>query len=494
MVLTIDRDARKVALHRQIYHVLRAAILEGRLLPGTRLPGTRVLAADLGVSRTTVLTAYAQLAAEGYVVGRDGGGTCVADDVPQRMSLLVAACGGATKLNTPVGLSVLASRMIAEYGDVSPRPVPSVRTPFTLGLPALDVFPVATWARLVARRWRKHGPALIAPDDGPGYLPLREAIAEYVVAARAVRCTADQIVITAGTQQAISLLAHLLLNPADMVWVEEHGYKPARAAFVGVGARLIDVPVDEQGFDVAYARNVAPSARLALVTPSCEAPLGVTMSLRRRLDLLTWAHQEQSWIIEDDYNGELRYEGRPLAAVQGMEHAGAQRVLYVRTFSKTVFPALRLGYVVLPPELVEPFTRARLLSDRHSPTVDQAVLADFISEGHFAAHVRRMRDVHIARQRSFIQWAAHELGDLLRVQPAPAGLRLVGWLPRGISAVRVAEEARRRHVIVEPLSDANRGAPEEEALILGYVAFRVPETRRALSRLADAIRSVQRGG
>ncbi len=493
LIVPIDRGPG-VALHRQIYRALRAAILEGRLQPGARLPGTRVLADDVGVSRTTVLTAYSQLAAEGYIVGKDGGGTRVSADVPHRPKTVVTprASGKPPKASTE--LSVLGARMIAEHGEVIPRRASGDPPPFALGVPALDAFPVATWARLVARRWLTDARALIAPDDGPGYLPLREAIAEYVVAARAVRCTAEQIVITAGTQQAIDLLARLLLNPGDMVWVEEHGYRPSRAAFAGVGARLIGVRVDDDGFDVAQALRLAPAARLALVTPACEAPRGVTMGLRRRLELLHWAHHTRSWIIEDDYNGEFRYEGRPLAALQGLEHPGASRVIYVRTFSKTVFPALRLGYAVLPLDLVDAFTRARLVADRHSPTVEQAVLADFISEGHFATHVRRMRDVYAARQRGFIKLASRELGDLLRVQPAPAGLRLLGWLPRGVSATRVAAEAHKRDVIVEPLSRQALGGTDHGALILGYVSFRTAETRHALSRLATAIRAVQRNG
>lgn len=487
MLVTIDREPGGAPLHRQIYGSLRAAILEGRLAAGSRLPGSRVLADDLGVSRTTILSAYDQLTVEGYIVGKGGGGTRVAT-----VARAPAARTGRWGKSTPVRLSVLGARMIAAYGDLPPRPQADRPVPFALGEPALDAFPAALWARLIARRWRDTPRAMLAPDDGPGHAPLREAIAEYVVAARAVRCTPDQIVITAGTQQGIDLIVRLLLNPGDTAWVEEFGYPPMRAALAGVGAQLIEVPVDAEGLDVARGRQLAPAARLALVTPSFEAPLGVAMSLRRRLGLLEWAHQTGAWIIEDDYNGELRYEGKPLAALQGLEHPGARRVIYLRTFSRTLFPALRLGYAVLPQELVEPFTRARLVADRHSPTAEQAVLADFIARGHFAAHIRTMRELYAARQRTFLDLATRELGELLQVRAAPAGMHLVGWLPPGVSDRRVAAAAARRGVMVEPLSHRRPSPSAAPGLILGYVAFHADETRRALGELAAAIRSVSR--
>jgi GntR family transcriptional regulator/MocR family aminotransferase len=274
--------------------------------------------------------------------------------------------------------------------------------------------------------------------------------------------------------------------------MEEYGYGPAHAAFTSVGARVIGVPVDDEGLDVARGRSAAPAARIAVVTPACAAPIAATMSLRRRLALLDWAHESQAWVIEDDYNGEFRYQGQPLAAMQGLEHPGARRVIYLRTFSRTLFPALRLGYAVLPTELVEPFTRARVLADRHSPTLEQAVLADFIAEGHFARHVRRMRQLYAERQGAFLDLASRQLGGLLRIGPAAAGIRLVGWLPPRVSDERVAAEAARRGVLVEPLSRQRLGHADMQGLILGYVPFRPAETRRALAKLAQAIREVRR--
>jgi GntR family transcriptional regulator/MocR family aminotransferase len=331
---------------------------------------------------------------------------------------------------------------------------------------------------------------MLSPDDGPGFAPLREAIAQYVVNARAVRCTSDQIVITAGAQQAIDLIARLLLNPGDQVWVEEYGYRPARAAFAGVGATPIQISVDDEGLDVELGQRLAPGARLAFVTPACGAPFGVRMSLRRRLALLDWAHQTGAWIVEDDYNGELSYEGKPLAALQGLEHPGAKRVIYLRTFTKTLFPALRLGYAVLPLEFVEPFVRARVIADRHSPIAEQAVLADFMTEGHFARHIRNMRKLYARRQHEFLQLASAELAELLQFSPAPAGLRLVGRLQSGISDQHVAMEAARSGIIVDPLSGHTVSSSATQGLVFGYVPFGIDETRRAFAKLAEVIRAI----
>lgn len=488
MLLMIERTPGAAPLHRQIYRGLRTGILEGSLGSGIRLPGSRVLAKDLGVSRATVLSAYDQLTADGYVIGLAGGGTRVAHQVPRPRGNRTSKSNGDAPGSS--GLSHLGSRMIAGYSGMSQPNLTDRPVPFALGEPALDVFPVSTWARLIARRWRETPRTMLAPDDGSGYAPLRKAIAEYVIAARAVRCTPDRIVITAGAQQGIDLAARLLLNPGDGVWVEEYGYPPARAVFTGVGAVPIGVPVDAEGLDVDRGVQLAPGARLAFVTPAFEAPLGVAMSLRRRIALLDWAHRTGAWIIEDDYNGELRYEGKMLAALQGLDHPGTDRVIYLRTFSRTLFPALRLGYAVLPPGLVEPFTRVRSLSDRHSPTSEQAVLADFIAGGHFARHIRTMRQLYSERQRAFLAHVTKELGSLLRIHPAPSGIHLVGWLPPGVDDRQVAACAARRGVIVEPLAHRRINPSGQPGLVLGYVAFQERDIRPALAELAVAIRAV----
>jgi len=493
MLITLDLDRGSATLHLQVYRALRSAILQGRLAAGTRLPGSRVLAEDLRVSRMTILTAYDQLKAEGFVEAHGGGGTRVSTSMRAWQTATEHAPDRpiTSSSTSAARLSSLGAKMLAAFGESSPQHLLRRSVPFALGVPALDAFPVETWARLTTRRWRTTPRAMLSPDDGPGFAPLRDAIAEYVVNARAVRCTRDRIVITAGAQQAIDLIARLLLNPGDEVWVEEYGYRPARAAFAGVGAIPVQISMDDEGLDVEQGQHRAPGARLAFVTPACGAPFGVRMSLRRRLALLDWAHQTGAWIVEDDYNGELSYEGRPLAALQGMEHPGAERVIYLRTFTKTLFPALRLGYAVLPLEFVEPFVRARVIADRHSPIAEQAVLADFMTEGHFARHVRNMRELYASRQRVFLRLAAAEVGELLQFSSAPAGLRLVGRLQPGMSDQHIAMEAAGRGIIVDTLSAHAAGSPAAQGLVFGYVPFGPDETRRALAELAEVIRSVR---
>jgi GntR family transcriptional regulator/MocR family aminotransferase len=491
MLISINRESGEASLHQQLYLSLRKAILEGRLAAGRRLPGSRVLAGDLGVSRATVLTAYDRLKAEGFVDGRTGGGTRVLPRSPSNSSSPNPPAAQHRSAVANTRISVLGAKMIAAYSPASPLGQDQVHTPFTLGVPALDAFPVSIWARLNSQRWRKTPRLMLCPDDGPGYGPLREAIAEYIVTARAVRCSPEQVVITSGAQQAIDLLSRLLLNSGDTVWVEEFGYQPARAAFVGVGGHPIEIPIDENGLDVERGKQLAPDARLAYVTPACEPPFNVSMSPQRRAALLDWAQTSGAWILEDDYSGELHYQGQQSAALRGLDHPGARRVIYLRTFSKTLFPALRLGYVVLPLDLVDAFTRARLVADRHSPIAEQAVLTDFITGGHFARHVRSMRELYAERQGTFLEMAELELGELLRFRPASAGIRLVGRLPFGICDQQVALNAARQNVVVQPVSGGHHGQSDFRGLALGYMPFRQAQLRPAMKRLADVIRCVQ---
>ncbi len=510
MLLSLDRNG-PIPLHRQIYLSFRRAILEARFPAGKRLPSTRALAQDLGVSRTTVLGAYDQLAAEGCLKSHAGGGSRVTSVIPTTCDRGRAAshrrAGGMTTPQTaprrPVATADqprLSAGGLACIGvdGWSGRVTPPVAAaalmarrsciPFALGIPALDSFPVRTWSRLTGRHWRRNPRNLMLPDDGPGYRPLREAIAEYAYTARGVRCTADQVIVTAGALQGIALAARLLLDRGDQVWMEEPGFSPARAAFAAVGATVLPVPVDQDGLDVTYGLRVAPKARMAFVTPSFQAPMGTVMSLARRIALLDWAASVGSWVIEDDYNGEFRYDGRPLSSMQGLEHAGADRVIYVGTFSKTVFPALRLGYTVVPPAYADAFALGRLSMDRHSPVVEQAVLADFIQEGHFARHVRAMRRLYQERQERFLALARRELGDSMIVEPAPSGMRLLGWLPPGVSDAHVADLAASRGIDVLPLSRLCLSRPTRSALLLGYAPFSYSETERGLRTLGECIR------
>ena len=474
--------AGTVPLYRQLYDALRAAILSGQLRPGARLPATRMLAGELGLSRTTVVTAIRQLLAEGYVDGRVGSGSYVADSVPRVRSGTIPADAAtkpelhSTRTLSPRGRTLLGA---SEHtlGDVLP-PVP-----FRLGTPALDVFPWRAWGE-IERRLARHDLTLRGYGAPAGYLPLRQAIADYLGAARAVRCEPEQVIVVVGAQQAFDLVARLLLNPGEAVWFEDPGYHRARRALAGAGLRLVPVAVDAEGLDVEAGVARCPNARLVYVTPSHQFPLGVTMSLARRLALLRWAEMAGAWILEDDYDSEYRYAGRPLAALQGLDPSG--RVLYAGTFSKVLFPGLRLGYLVAPPDLVDAFARVREVVDFGAPLLSQAVVTEFIVAGHFARHLRRMRALYGARQAALVTASQRQLGGSLDVPPAESGLHLMGWLPAIVDDKLAATIARQHDVEVTALSSLTIEQASRPGLVLGYAPFDERQIEQAVARLAVA--------
>lgn len=477
-------------LYEQIYRGIRTAVHEGRLAPGTRIPSSRILAGDLAVSRSTVLLALEQLAAEGYLTSQARSGTRVAALLPDRL----LATGHATLTTTAdAPLAPLAPRRrlspageFASVHDECSSRLGAAPRPFRPGVPALDHFPTELWSRLAAKRYRRLSFALLDYADPRGYAPLREAIAAHVQTARGVRCTPDQVLITSGAQQALSLIAQVLVSAGDQVWMEDPGYLNARGALEIAGADVVDVPVDREGIDVREGVRRAPDARLAYVTPSHQFPLGVTMSAARRTELLAWAARASAWIIEDDYDNECRFSGHPLPALQGMDDA--HRVLYVGTFSKTVFPSLRIGYLIAPPDLVQPLVRARALADGRPASVDQAILADFLTEGHFTRHVRRMRALYADRQRQLVQHASAELAGLISIAASASGLHLLGWLPHGVSDRAVSDALAARGVEAPPLSrffasgDVGRGA-----LLLGYGALDDAALHDGIRTLRDVL-------
>ena len=433
------RDPR-APLHRQLYARVRGAILDGAFVPGHRLPSTRTLAAELGLSRITVESAFTQLRAEGFVVRRVGSGSYVADVLPEHVRPPKRAARRPIRETPP---SAARRGALSERGreimrsSLAPEPVGvKVLQPC---MPALDAFPQSVWTRLLARGARRRGSALLSYGDAAGHRPLREAIAAYLVSARGVRCTWEQVVVLSGAQQGIELAARILIDPGDQVWHEEPGYLGARGAFRTAGASLVPVRVDDEGLDVAAGIAAAPSARLAYVTPSHQYPLGVTMSLARRLSLLAWAERAGAWIIEDDYDSEFRYDGRPIAAVQGLDESN--RVVYVGTFNKVMFPSLRLAYVVAPPDLVDAIVAARALSDGHPPVHVQAALTDFIAEGHFGAHVRRMRSLYEERRDVLVEALVSHLGRSVTLGPTEAGMHLVAHLDARRDDVDLAARA-----------------------------------------------------
>jgi GntR family transcriptional regulator / MocR family aminotransferase len=470
-------------LHHQLYDGLRTAILSGRLAAGARLPSTRALADELDVSRNTVLDAYAQLLAEGYAEGKVGSGTYVSRALPDDLLHVHADRFALPATSERRGPSrrgaLLAATPVStarEYGR--PRA-------FGPGLAAFDTFPFEIWARLMLRRWRRPPPELLSYGDPAGYRPLREAIAAYLNAARGVRCTAEQVIVVAGSQQGLDLAARVLLDPGDPAWIEDPGYMGARGALGSAGARLVPVPVDAEGIDVAAGVERCAEARMAYVTPSHQFPLGVTMSLPRRLALLEWARRAGAWLLEDDYDSEYRYAGRPLPALQGLDGEG--RTVYLGTFSKVLFPSLRLGYMVVPSDLLDAFVSARALADRHGPSVEQATLADFIVEGHFARHIRRTRALYAARRAALMEAARHELAGLLDLAASDAGMHLVGWLPTGVDDRVASRRAAARGVDAPPLSAYAIGPLARGGLLLGYAAVDEREIREGVERLAAAL-------
>lgn len=467
-------EAAEEPLFRQIYRRLRDAVLAGALPAGARLPSSRSLARELGVSRNTVVAALDELVAEGYLEPRVGSGTYVAASLPENLlqtaTVPPADTGPAPAARSPSG---------------EPDPV----LPFRVGVPALDRFPLAVWRRLQARRWRMVGPADLHYGSPAGWKPLREVVAGYLRTARGVRCDAGQVVIVSSCQAAIDLTARLLLRAGERAWVEEPGYPGAVEALRNRGAVPVPVPVDAEGLDVAAGRALAPDARLAYVTPSCQYPLGVTLGLRRRLELLGWAAETGAWILEDDYDSEYRYAGRPLAALQGLDRPGAERVIYLGTFSKVMFPALRIAYAVLPPQLVEPFVRLRRYVDDHTSLPTQMVLHDFIAEGHFSAHVRRTRLCYAERQEALLGSLSRHLAGLVEADPAPAGMQVVARLAPGLGMddSAVAEAARLGGVMLSALSDCHAGPPRHRGLLMGYSGFPPEALDQAARRLARII-------
>jgi GntR family transcriptional regulator/MocR family aminotransferase len=484
LLVPLDREAAD-PLHRQLFGAVRDAVLAGALAPGARVPSTRALAADLGVSRTTVLLAFDHLVAEGYLVSAAGSGTRVARELPERLLLAAPSPRIAEGAGPRGGLSRRGQALSSEPHG-APRAGPTPR-PFRPGCPALDAFPRKTWARLVMRHARRLSVPRLDLGDAAGFRPLREAIAAHVAASRGVRCTPDRVVVTAGLQQAIELAARMLLDPGDAAWLEDPSFLGARSALAAASARIVPVPVDGEGLDVQAGRALAPDARLAFATPSHQFPLGVTMSLPRRLALLRWAGEAGAWVIEDDYDSEFRYAGRPLTALQGLD--AGERVIYCGTFSKTLFPALRLGFAVLPGELVDPFLRVRTVTDQQPPALEQAVLADFVAEGHFARHLRRMRRMYESRRDCLVSALRAEMAGMFDFRPADAGLHLSGLLPPGVDDHRVSATCLRESVEVGPLSRYFLGPCTRGGLILGFGAAREEDIPRAVRTLARSVQS-----
>ena len=487
----LDRDS-DVPLHTQVYAGLRDSILDGRLRPGASIPSTRALPSLLGVSRNTVLEAYNQLLAEGFIEPRVGSGTYVAHSIPDhhlrpQKAKSLPRPPAAQLPAAPPRLSARGQRMVEAPAFAKAF----WRHPeaFYPGLPAFELLPFETWRKLSDKRLAQPRPAHLSYGNPGGFGPLRMVIAEYLSASRGVRCRPHQVIVVSGSQQGIDLATQVLVDEGEEVWMEDPGYGGARSVFQAAGATVVPVPVDCDGMVVSEGVDRAPHARLAYVTPSHQYPLGHPMAMPRREELLKWACANDSWIIEDDYDSEFRYSGRPQPALQGMTDGG-NRVIYVGTFSKVLFPSLRLGYMVVPEELVDAFLTARSLSDRHQSTLDQAILTDFIVDGHFMRHVRRSRVAYAERQECLLGRLAHEVPGLIQAAADPAGMSLVGWLPPGVSDQHVAEQLAAAGIYTAPLSHFAMEPQPRGALLLGYTGFAPSCIRFSAKKLGSTVREI----
>lgn len=496
----IELDRRQ-GLSRQLYQALRVRVLDGRLAGGTRLPASRDLAAALSISRNSVVRAYDQLYAEGFIEGRVGDGTYVAqlpeNALPPKKLSTKVSTGFSTGLPTGLSTKSLDLPVITSSKTIHgsaldrvgkhhlPKPPSGPPRAFRVGVPAFDLFPFEVWAKLNAAFWRKPDLQQLCYGAPEGDERLRGLIAAYLRSSRGMQCSAEQIVITSGAQQGISLCAQLLVEPGDGVAVENPGYRAAGHAFAVAGAKLHGVTVDSEGMDCAELETFS-DCRLAYVTPSHQYPTGVIMSLARRLELLAWAERTQAWIVEDDYDGEYRYSGAPLAPLAALDRQG--RVLYVGTFGKIAFPALRLGYLVLPMGLVEAFSQRRAVDVRHSEVSTQAVMAEFIAAGHFQRHIRRMRRAALSRRNTLMAGWPLEIPGVGSLPGVAAGLHLTVRVDSLARERELVEQAASVDVEINGLSsywlpDSSTPQNQRAGLVLGFAAVPEVAIEAALVRL-----------
>jgi GntR family transcriptional regulator/MocR family aminotransferase len=478
-------------LNQQLSAALRAAIQNGQLSAGFRLPSTRDLAIQLAVSRTTVISAYDQLGAEGYLTSTVGRGTRVSLQLPEEAFMVRFQCDSAAKHSQSQSTANNQQRLeFSEFGrtlstlDFTGMVFAPEIKPFRAGIPALDEFPVALWSQLIRKVWKNISVNDLSYGEPEGWRPLRRAVANYVRAYRGVRCTDEQVLIVNGTQQVFDIISRILLRPADKVLFESPGYLRAKLAFQAAGARLVNVPVDQHGMNLASVAQVSPSARLAYVTPSHQYPLGVTMAIDRRMQLIEWATLNQGWIVEDDYDSEFRYTHRPIPALQGLDPH--DRTIYVGSFSKVMYPSLGIGYVVVPTKLCDTFRLVLATAGRPPSKVDQIALAEFIEDGHFARHLRRMRLVHEGRRTALVESLSSHLGHALQIEGAEAGLHCTALLDQRWRDHVIVKQAAERGVFLRALSEFFDVAPPAEhnnGLVFGFACATPAQIRGAIRKL-----------
>ena len=480
-VIGLEPEPRP-SVSARICERIRIAITSGALAPNSRVPSSRTLARDLGVARNTVDAALSQLVADGYLVRHRGAGSFVAEHIPERERSPVKPSRGASfkRLSTARRVSERARSLQAYPGHHEP----STAAPFTPSLPPADLFPRKVWNRLLHREASRAGHEYWQYGASNGLRTLREAIAAHTSAMRATRCSPDQVVVVTSTQQAVELAGRVLADPGDHAWVETPGYPPAQHCLRAAGLSVMHVPVDEAGLNVEAAEAMAPDARLAYVTPSHQYPTGYEMSMERRRSLLYWASRHDAYIVEDDYDGDYRYEGRPIASLQGMDRDG--RVIYVGSFNKILFPGLRIAYAIVPTSLAGAFTDAKHVADGHTALLAQGVLAAFIHEGHLARHIRKTRAIYDERRLIFLQEAT-VLADLIEFGPARAGMHVTGFFKQRMDDRATAATCARAGVLVHPLS--RYGETERGGLVFGFAAASRATCRNGLAIVREVMTS-----
>lgn len=470
------RPAGTASFH-WVRNALRAEILSGRIGPGSRLPASRDFARQYELSRGTILAALEELQAEGYVEARRGSGTYVSKILPEHLLQFEEVVEGEANGGVQRG------QALSDFGRrVEPFSMyvkPESRA-FRTNLPAMDLFPTTLWAQVSARRLRGATTRSLLGCEAQGYLPLRKAVAEYAHTSRGVNCSAEQVMIVSGIQEGLDLTARLLLNPGDKVLMEDPGYQGAYAVLHAVGARVVPARLDAEG--AAPKESDLRRCRLLFVTPGHQYPMGMTMSLQRRLQLLAWAKKYETVIFEDDYDSEFRFAGRPLPAMQGLDRSG--KVIFCGSFNKVMFPSLRMGYLVLPVDLVEVFARTKAMTTRYHPLLDQAVLCDFMEQGHFGRHLRRMRKIYEERLSLLMESARESLGEYLEISKIEAGLQTIGLFRENISAEVVTERAAMEGIDVVPLSRFCHAATVPEGLQMGFAAVNGTEIKAGVRKLA----------
>ena len=479
--IRIDHDAPQL-LSTQLCVALRDIILTGGLAAGERLPATRTLARDLKLSRTTTIEAFSRLTAEGLIESRTGSGTFVSSVLATTRPKPPKAAPPTLPLAAP-RLSTVMAQAIARFGER--QRLPHAPRAFTTALPAFDAFPMAQWARLSTKYWRGARDDVMGYGDPYGAPALRRAVASHLRANRGITCDPEQVFIVGGAQQAFHLIGAMLLNPGDKVWFENPGAIGARNSLIASGAELVPVPVDDEGLCVAAGLQLAPKFRLAFVTPSHQQPLGSVMSLKRRFALLHSAEQANAWVIEDDYDGDFFFGGRPPPTLKSVDTTGL--VIYVGTFSKSLFPALRLGYLLAPPALVDTFRIVMSKFLQGVPSHTQSVAAEFIDEGHFAAHTRRMRQTYQERHDALVHAASRHLKGLLDVVPTDSGLHTVGYLARALHEVDVSQDAERRGIAASPIGRFAIAPVVVNGLVLGFGSVAPKAIEAGVKVLASVI-------